>query len=70
MIVLRRNLGWCVVIGGRMYPIDDFQRGQLKKPSIKIQAKAAFALLQQENHPDFHAGTTLLLMKDVHLNWF
>ncbi len=54
-----------------MVLMDDFQRVLLRKhwQSIEIQATAAFASLQEEYHPGCHAGTSLSLMQDVHLNW-
>ena len=54
MIVLRKHIGWCVVIGNRMIPVLEFMRGPLRKPSTEVQAKAAFKSLSKTYDPDFH----------------
>ncbi len=71
MIVLSRNLQWYVLIGGRMFPMDDFQRGLLRKPSIEIKLRQPL-LSQGGGFPGIScrsAETMLLLMQDVHMNW-
>ena len=33
-VILREPMGWCAVIGGRMFPLEDFKWGPLCKPRI------------------------------------
>ncbi len=50
-----------------MYPLVEFQRGPLRKPSIEIQAMAACKSLEENCYLDTHAHrlrTIQLLMND------
>ena len=46
--------GRCVVLDGIMYPITDFVRGPLCKPSMEVQEMAAFMSLWEYYDPAFY----------------
>ena len=50
-------MGWCAVIDGFMHPLEDFLRGQLLKPKLEVQARAAFMGLFETYNPDVHEET-------------
>ena len=41
-VILHDSMGWCAVINGFLLPLEDFLRGPLRKPTIEVQARAAF----------------------------
>ncbi len=47
-VKLCENLGWCRVVGNRMFSLIFFQQGPLRKPRIEIQAMAAFKALEAD----------------------
>ena len=68
-VILREPMGWCALIGGYLHPMEDFLRGQIRKPRVEVQEKAAFQPLFEINHPDTHAETMRSLEEDKHLSW-
>ena len=52
-----------------MHPLEDFLRGPLCKPSLEVQARAAFVSLYQTYEPDFHASAIKSLDEDEHLQY-
>jgi hypothetical protein len=49
--------------------MHDFQRGPLRKPSVSVQARAAFESLRENYHPDFHQNTMKSLNQDQNYSW-
>ena len=66
-VILREPMGWCAVIEGFVHPLEDFLRGPLRKPTIEVQARAAFQSLFETYHPDVHAETIRSLEWDERL---
>ena len=56
-VILREPMGWCAVIDDYMHPLEDFLTGPLRKPTLEVQARAAFLGLCETYDQDFHAGT-------------
>ena len=56
-IIQSRVQGRCVVFGGTRYPIFDFLRGPLCKPSVEVQEMAAFMSLWDNYDPAFYHST-------------
>ena len=52
-----------------MHPLEDFLWGPLCKPSLEVQARAAFMSLYETYEPDFHARTIKSLDEDEHLQY-
>ena len=52
-----------------MHPIADFLRGQLCKPSLEVQARAAFTSLCETHEPDFHLRTIKSLDEGEHMQY-
>ena len=52
-----------------MYRLGNFQRGLLCKPRIEVQAKAAFASLEEDYDPQFYEGTILSLIQNENYFW-
>ncbi len=67
--VLRKNLGWCGVVGSPMSPLRDFQRGPLRKPRIAIQAMSAFKELEADYAPETQKSTIKSLRSDENCAW-
>ena len=54
-IIQSRVHGNCVVIHGYMYPLTDFLRGPLCKPTLEVQQRAAFVRMHDQHDVDtFH----------------
>ncbi len=68
-VVLRKQMGWCTVIGNRMHHLDDFQRRAVCKSRIEVYVRLAFQSLLKAYHPDMHAQTMRLLEEDDNLSW-
>ena len=66
-MILREPMDWCAVIDALMQPLEDFLRGQLSKPRLEVQARAAFKALFKTYHPDVHAETIRSLEWDENL---
>ena len=56
LIVLRTRIGCCMVLGDRMFSINEFKRGAWRKPPIAMQERHAFIALGEVYDPDFHEG--------------
>ena len=52
-----------------MHSIAGFLRGQLYKPSMEVQARAAFTSLCETYEPDFHLRTIKSLDEDEHMQY-
>jgi hypothetical protein len=68
-VVLRKNLGWCRVVGIRMFPLRDFKRGPVGKQRIVIQAIAAFKALEADHAPKIQESAIKSLMLDENCDW-
>ena len=68
-IILRAPYGWCVVIDWYMHPIADFLPGPLCKPSLEVQARAAFTSLCETYESDVHLRTIKSLEEDEHMQY-
>ena len=68
-MIQRELYGWCVVIEGYIHPITDFLRGQLCKPSLEVQARAAFTSLCETYDEDVHQRTIKSLEENEHMQY-
>ncbi len=50
-VVFRKDLKWCGVIGSRMFPLRDFQRGLLCKQGVKSKPWLHLRRLKQIMRP-------------------
>ena len=69
-IIQSRVHGNCVVIHGYMYPLTDFLRGPLCKPTLEVQQRAAFVGMHDKHdvdifHPVMKSFQDYLPMQDL-----
>ena len=68
-IIQSKLHGNCVVIHGYMFPLTDFLRGPLYKPSLEVEQRAAFSSLFNPHDTDIYHSVIDSLESDQMMNY-